>query len=168
MNSTVIGNTVRFILLLILQVLIFSQFDLFGFINPYPYVLFILLYPVNGNQSGLLLASFFMGLSLDFFNNSGGVNAAACVILAQCRPALFKFSFGLSYEYQTVKINDELTPERFIFILLAILIHHTVLFSLEIFNMGSILDILLRVACSTVFTLVTCLLIIYLIRPAKR
>jgi len=168
MNSTVIGNTVRFILLLILQVLIFSQFDLFGFINPYPYILFILLYPVNGNQSGLILASFFLGLTLDFFNNSGGVNAAACVILAQCRPALFKFSFGLSYEYQTVKINDELTPERFIFILLSILIHHSVLFSLEIFNIGSILDILLRVGCSAIFTLITCLLIIYLIRPAKR
>ena len=48
---------------------------------------------------------------------------------------IFKFSFGLSYEYQTVKLNDVLTPERFSFILIAVVIHHFTLFILEIFPM---------------------------------
>ena len=94
MNSALIGNIARFILLLAAQVLIFNRIDLFGFINPFPYVLFIILYPVNGNKSGLLVASFLLGLLMDMFWNSGGVHAAACLVLAYYRPAIFKFSFG--------------------------------------------------------------------------
>ena len=77
MNSALLGNITRFILLLIAQILIFNRIDLFGFINPFPYVLFIILYPVNGNKSGLLAASFLLGLLMDMFWNSGGVHAAA-------------------------------------------------------------------------------------------
>jgi hypothetical protein len=52
---------------------------------------------------------------MDVFSNSGGVHAA-CVTLAYFRPYIFKFAFGISYEYQTIKLNDVLTPERFSFI----------------------------------------------------
>ena len=122
MNSALLGNIVRFVLLLAAQVLVFNRIDLFGFINPFPYVLFIILFPVNGNKSALLAASFFLGIIMDMFWNSGGVHAAACLLLAYFRPAIFKFSFGLSYEYQTVRLNDVLTPERFSFILFSVLI----------------------------------------------
>ncbi len=168
MNSTLLANIARFILLLAAQVLIFNRIDLFGFINPFPYVLFIILYPVNGNKSGLIVASFFLGLLMDMFWNSGGVHAAACVVLAYYRPAIFKFSFGLSYEYQTVRLNDVLTPERFSFILISVVIHHFVLFILEIFKISFIWDILVRTFLSTIFTIVTCIIIIYIIKPSKR
>ena len=134
MNSTLLVNIARFIFLLLAQVLLFNRIDLFGYINPYPYILFILLFPVNGNKTGLLVASFLLGLIMDMFWNSGGVHATACLVLAYFRPAIFKFSFGLSYEYQTVKLNDVLTPERFSFILIAVVIHHFTLFILEIFR----------------------------------
>lgn len=168
MNSALLMNIARFILLLLAQVLIFNRMDLFGFVNPFPYILFIILYPVNGNKTGLLLASFFLGLIMDMFWNSGGVHAAACLVLAYFRPSIFKFSFGLSYEYQTVKLNDSLTPERFSFILIAVIIHHFTLFILEIFKLSSILDILVRTVLSTLFTIITSIIIIYLIKPSKR
>lgn len=168
MNSALLMNIARFILLLLAQVLIFNRMDLFGFVNPFPYILFIILYPVNGNKTGLLLASFFLGLIMDMFWNSGGVHATACLVLAYFRPAIFKFSFGLSYEYQTVKLNDSLTPERFSFILIAVIIHHFTLFILEIFKLSSILDILVRTVLSTLFTIITSIIIIYLIKPSKR
>ena len=56
MNSTLLANIARFILLLAAQVLLFNRIDLFGYVNPFPYVLFIILYPVNGNKTGLLVA----------------------------------------------------------------------------------------------------------------
>ena len=168
MNSALLGNIARFILLLTGQILIFNRIDLFGFINPFPYVLFIILYPVNGNKSGLLVASFFLGLLMDMFWNSGGVHAAACLILAYYRPSIFKFSFGLSYEYQTVKLNDVLTPERFSFILIAVVIHHFILFVLEIFKVSFLWDIIVRTVLSSVFTTLTCIIIIYIIKPTKR
>lgn len=168
MNSTLLLNIARFVLLLAAQILIFNNLNFSGYINPYPYILFIILYPVNGNKSGLLLASFLLGITMDMFCNSGGVNAAACLVLAYFRPYIFKFSFGLSYEYQTVKLNDVLTPERFSFILIAVIIHHFTLFFLEIFRLNFLWEILLKTILSTFFTVVFCILIIYLIKPSKR
>ncbi len=168
MSSTVIVNIFRFIILLALQVVIFSRIDLFGFLNPYPYILFILLYPVNGSKAGLLLLSFLLGLTLDMFLNSGGSHTAACVTLAYLRASFFKFSFGLSYEYQTIKINDRLSPERFSFILISVVTHHLILYLLEIFRFNLIWDILVRTVLTTVFTLILCIIIIYLIKPGKQ
>ncbi len=168
MNNAFLNNTARFILLLTAQIVIFNKFNLFGFLNPYPYLLFLILYPVNSNKNAFLLASFCLGITMDFFSDSGGVHAASCIILAFLRPQIFKFSFGLSYEYQTVKLNDILTPERFSFILASILIHHLVLFSLEIFTLSLIFEILFRTILSGIFTIILSILIIYLIKPKKR
>lgn len=167
MNSTLLINIARFIILILIQVTFFDKINFLGFINPYPYILFIILYPVNANKNGLLLASFLLGLTMDMFYNSGGVHAASCVTLAYLRPSFFKFSFGLSYEYQTVKINERLTPERFSFILISILTHHIVFFLLEIFRFSFFWNILLRTLLSTIFTLLLCILIIYMFKPAK-
>lgn len=167
MNNSLL-NSIRFIVFLSLQVLIFNNINLFGYINPYPYVLFIILYPVNSNKSVLLLGSFFLGLMLDIFCDSGGVHTTASIVLAFLRPTLFRFSFGLSYEYQTVKIADKISPERITLLLLAILIHHFILFYLEYFRLGLLFTILSRTVVSTLFTFTICLLIVYLIKPNKR
>jgi hypothetical protein len=161
-------NSIRFIVFLSLQVLIFNNINLFVYINQYPYVLFIILYPVNSNKNVLLLGSFFLGLLLDMFCNSGGIHSTASIVLAFMRPTLFKFSFGLSYEYQTVKIADKMSPERITLLLLAIVIHHFILFYLEYFRLGLLFTILSRTIVSTLFTFTICLLIVYLIKPNKR
>lgn len=168
MNSTLLVNIFRFVLLLAVQIIIFNNMNFLGYISPFPYILFIILYPVNGNKSGLLIASFLLGLIMDMFSNSGGIHTTACIVLAYFRPFIFKFSFGLSYEYQTIKLNDVLTPERFSFILLSVVIHHLILFTLEAFQFSFILDVLLRTLLSTLFTLLICIIIIYLIKPNRR
>ena len=168
MNSALLVNIFRFILLLAVQIIIFNNMNFLGYISPFPYILFIILYPVNGNKSGLVVTSFLLGLIMDMFSNSGGIHATACLLLAYFRPSIFKFAFGLSYEYQTVKLNDVLTPERFSFILLSVVIHHFTLFLLEAFHFSFIFDILIRTLLSTIFTIIICISIIYLIKPNKR
>ncbi|MEY4432407.1 MAG: hypothetical protein RLZZ44_537 [Bacteroidota bacterium] len=168
MNSSLFFNIFRFFILLTLQIIVFNNINLFGFISPFPYVLFIILYPVNGNKSALLAASFFLGIILDMFSNSGGIHTTACITLAYFRPAIFKFAFGVSYEYQTIKLNDTLTPERLSFIVVAVLIHHITLFILEAFQFSLFWDILLRTLLSSLLTIAICIIIIYLIKPNKR
>ncbi len=168
MSSTLLMNFFRFVLLLAIQIVIFNNMNLLGYATPYPYILFIMLYPVNGNKAGLLFSSFLLGIVMDLFSNSGGIHATACLLLAYYRPYIFKFAFGLSYEYQTIKINETLTPERFSFILVAVVLHHLSLFILEAFHFNFIFDILLRTLASTVFTIIVCIILIYLIKPKKR
>lgn len=168
MNSSFFLNIFRFISLFLLQIIIFNNINLFGFVSPFPYVLFIILFPVNGNKSALLISSFFLGLLLDIFSNSGGIHTTASILLAYFRPSIFKFAFGVSYEYQTIKLNDTLTPERFSFLFVAILLHHLILFVLEAFQFSLVLDILLRSITSTALTIIISIIIIYLIKPNKR
>jgi len=168
MSSAVFINIARFILLLLLQVAVFNKMDFLGYINPFPYILFILLYPVNGNKYGLLLSSFLLGIIMDMFCNSGGVHATAAITLAALRPTFFKFSFGVSYEYQTIKLIGKITPERFSFIAISVLSHHFVLFLLEAFRLSFFIQVILRTLFSTLFTILLCILLIYLFKPSRR
>jgi rod shape-determining protein MreD len=168
MNSALLLNTIRFVSLLAVQILIFNNIDFGGYFNPFPYILFIILFPVNANKTGLLFASFLLGLTIDSFQNSGGVHAAACVTLAYLRPTIFRFSFGLSYEYQTVKINDKLTPERFSFLLISVTLHHLILFVLETLQFSFFISLLFKMLLNTVFTILVCIIIIYIFKPKRR
>lgn len=174
MNNVVLSNITRFIVLLAAQVLIFNNIDLFGFINPFPYILFILLYPSTGNKSALYIFSFLLGLSVDMFENSGGVHAAASLILAFVRPNLLKFSFGVSFQYHQTNLNDKVARELFkgmealTYLILATIIHHCSLFALEILRFNFIWEILLRTLLTTLFTILISIIIIYLIKPTKK
>src|SRR5688572_5491451 len=81
-------NLFRLFLLLLTQVLIFSNINFSSFINPYVFPLFILLMPFAMPRWLLLLIGFFAGLTLDYFLGSIGMHAAACLLIAYLRPFL--------------------------------------------------------------------------------
>ena len=85
MTSANIKILIRFLLLIPLQVLIANHMRLFGYINPQICLLFVLWYPLKKDVSGFLANSFLFGLIIDMFSNSGGVNAAACLLIAYTR-----------------------------------------------------------------------------------
>lgn len=174
MNSVAFSNIARFIALLIAQILIFNNIDSFGFINPFPYILFIILYPTDNNKAVFYLTSFFLGLIVDMFENSGGMHAAASLILAFARPSILKFSFGISYQYHNLNIIKKITKdifkslEVFGYISISVVIHHIILFGLEFFRFNFIWEILLRTVLTTITTLLACILILFLIKPSKK
>ncbi|MBT7851314.1 MAG: rod shape-determining protein MreD [Formosa sp.] len=134
MNSLLFSNIIRFIALVLLQVLICNQMNFLGSINPYIYILFILIYPVKNNRLSFILISFVLGILIDVFMDTGGAHAAASVTIAYMRPVFLKFSFRAAYEYQAIKFNDADLLPRVIYFTLLILIHHFILFILIIFD----------------------------------
>lgn len=168
MNSNFILNIIRFFVLITLQVVVLNQIQFGGWINPYLYVLFIILYPINSNKFGFIAASFLLGLMIDIFSDSGGVHATACLMLAYFRPVFLRFAFGLSYEYQTIRIADKLTVDRFTFIMTSILFHHIILFTLEFYRLSLFFNIILHTLLSTLFTFLICIISIYLIKSNKK
>lgn len=162
-NSEIISNSIRFIVLILIQVLLLNNINFMGYINPYLYVIFILIYPLDGNKSLLILLSFLLGLSIDLFGDSGGVHAAASVFIAYIRPVLLKFSFGVSYEYNMVKIGKAPLMERMTYITFMVVLHHLVLFSLEIFSLSHILLLLKSTLFSSIFSvvLIFCTLLLF-------
>tara|TARA_R100001132_G_C3258431_1_gene83304 strand:- start:549 stop:929 length:381 start_codon:yes stop_codon:yes gene_type:complete len=120
------------------------------------------MYPLTGNKSLLILLSFLLGLSIDMFSNSGGIHAGASVFIAWIRPLVLKYSFGVSYEYNTVKINTASFSQQLVFIVSMVFIHHLVLFTLEIFNTSQILFILKSTLFSGIFTTIIIFCTLYL------
>lgn len=153
-SKEILINCARFILLVFLQVFLLNNINLLGYINPYLYILFILLYPSSGNQTLLIFLSFLLGLSVDIFEDSGGVHAAACAFVAYIRPVVLKYSFGISYEYNSVKLEKAAPTERFIYVASIIFIHNFVMFALEIFSFEHIMLLLKSTLFSGIFTLV--------------
>lgn len=168
MNSVFGLHSIRFIALLLVQVVICSHINFLGYINPYIYIIFIFLFPIRENRLILLLTSFLLGMLVDMFLDSGGVHAAASVFLAYTRPILLKTSFGMLYEHQSIKFSNTEIGSLITYITFGTLIHHLVLFSLEIFNISGILLILKKTLFSSIFTIILCLLIIILFSRNKK
>lgn len=162
-NTDILINIVRFVLLVFLQVLLLNNVNLAGYINPYIYILFIILYPLDGSKGLLIFLSFLLGLSIDIFEDSGGVHAAACAFIAYIRPVVLKYSFGVSYEYNSIKINKADPMERLTYIASLVFMHHFVMFSLEIFSVNHILLLLKSTLFSGLFTiiLIVCTMILF-------
>jgi len=152
LNNEFLLISIRFIVLVLTQVLLLNHVDFSGYINPYLYILFILVYPITGNKSLLIFLSFLLGLSIDFFSDTGGIHAAASVFIAYLRPVILKYSFGISYEYNTVKISNAEFRQRLIYVISMVFIHHFILFLLEIFNVNHILLILKSTLFSGIFS----------------
>jgi rod shape-determining protein MreD len=168
MNNVVATNIIRFTLLLLVQVVICNHINFFGYISPYIYIIFIFLFPIKDNRLNLLLVSFFLGVLVDMFSDSGGVHAAASVCLAYARPILLKTSFGMSYEHHSIKFSTTEIGNLITYISIGTVLHHLILFTLEVFNISNILLILNKTLFSSMFTIVLSFLIIILFNRNRK
>ena len=153
-NSEIVTNLLRFIVLVLLQVLLFNHINFLGYINPFVYVLFILMFPLTGNKTLLIFLSFLLGLSVDMFSDTGGVHAGASVFIAWVRPVILKYSFGVSYEYNAINVGRAYISQQVTYIGSMVLLHHLILFSLEIFSFSHILLVLKYALFSGIFSFV--------------
>lgn len=167
MNNSITTNILRFVVLVLVQVLILNNINFMGFVNPYLYILFIILYPIKNKRSLFIFLSFLLGLTVDMFSDSGGVHAAACVTIAFLRPAALKFTFGAMYDHQTIKFASAEFVSNLTYITILTVIHHIVLFSLEVFNTSEIILILKKALFSSIFTIILCILSIIIFAKRK-
>lgn len=166
-SRTVFFNVIRFFFLVFLQVLILNHINLGGYINPYFYIYFILLLPFGIPRWMLLLTAFFLGLGVDIFTNTIGLNASACLIMAFFRPfVIMAISSGPeSLIGDTPTLRNQGIKWFLYYSITLVLIHHFALFYLEIFRFSEFAATLVRVLLSSAFTLVLVLISEYLLYP---
>ncbi len=167
MGSVVFWNSLRFVVAVLAQVLICNHINFLGYINPLVYIYFIFLFPFNANRSLFLVLAFALGLTIDLFSDSGGANAAACLIIAYIRPFVLRFAFGISYEHQSIKLEKTAFGQRIVYITILVVIHHFFLFLLEIFNISNILLTLKNTLYFSIFTILIITLSISLFSRKK-
>jgi rod shape-determining protein MreD len=160
MVRLLITNISRFIFLIILQVLVLNNMQFSGLINPYLYILFILLLPFEIPGWALLFIGFFTGLSIDIFTNTPGLHTSATVFMTFLRPFVLRIIAPRDgYDSGTSPTLHVFGMSWFLrYSIILIFIHHFVLFYLEVFRLSDFFTTFIRIILSSVFTILLVLL----------
>jgi hypothetical protein len=154
MIKLLVRNIIRFIVLVLVQVLIINNIQISGFIVPYFYILFILLMPFETPRWVLLVSAFALGLMIDLFAQTPGMHAAASVFMAFLRPFILEMSAPRDgYETGTFPRLHYFGFEWFLrYTLILVVAHHFILFYIEVFRFSEFFSTFLRVLLSSLFS----------------
>ena len=142
-----------FIGLVLVQSLLLNNICLFGLATPFVYIYFLLAMDRDADRNALMVTAFLLGLAVDVFSNTPGVNAGASVLVAFMRPGLLRL-FSPRDEYENFEPGIyTLGIWAFVrYATIVTLLHHTALFLLEAFSFANIGYLSLRILCSTLLT----------------
>ncbi len=142
-----------FLFYMVLQILIMRNVVLFNYGFCFIYVAVLLALPSDASKTWLLFLGFFTGLLMDVFYNTLGIHAAASVLIMYLRP------FWIQTQLETkgvdrvdITLNALGMGKYLTFMLPLIFIHHSMLFLVEMSNVGMIGVTLIRIVGSTLFT----------------
>ena len=152
-------NIIQFVILFFLLVLaqaICSKICLFNVAVPIIFIYFIIRLPLSLGVNWLMTLSFFIGLVIDIFNNSPGMSALSCVILAISKRPVFRLYFPREDDItDTIPSIDSLgLSVYFRFMSSLTLIYCALLFGIQAFSLMNIGLTLLRIAASSLLSII--------------
>jgi len=151
---TLLQNIFRFILLVLFQVLVLNNIQFLGYINPYLYILFILVLPVQMPRWLLLILAFILGMTIDVFSNTIGMHAFATVLVAFFRDGIIKLFTNIEEGNNPTPSFHTFGVSAFVkYVVLIVLIHHTTLFLLEAFSFAHFWIMLVKILLSSLVTI---------------
>jgi rod shape-determining protein MreD len=146
-----------FVGLLLLQVVILNGIHLGGYATPYIYIYFILSLNSATSRNEAMLWGFVLGLCIDIFSNTPGINAAASVALAFVRPYFLRVFITHDNSDITPSIKHLGFSSFAKYVSLSVFAHHLLLFTLIFFSFSSISVLLMHIV-SSAFLTICCIL----------
>lgn len=166
------NNIVKYILifvgLVLIQVIVLNNIFFRDYINPMLYILFIFLYPIKKDRGIVLILGFLLGLCIDFFLNSGGLNAAATLFIAYIRlPLLKSLMRKTDFDFQLFTLDKLPFLKLLSYISILTLTHHFIIFGLEYFKFTALGTIFLRTFLTSIFTIILVIFSLILMSKSK-
>lgn len=147
---------IHFIVLVLLQTLIINNIQVSNYFNPFIYILFLIILPIDINKSLLLLLGFITGISIDVFSNTLGLHASACVFLAYLRPHILNAITNKDDHEPGVSPGIKINGYAWFikYLLFTTLAHHIFLFMVEVFTFSNFTDTLIRILASSAVSVI--------------
>jgi rod shape-determining protein MreD len=163
MINSILRYGLIIVLLILLQILVLNNIQFSGYVNPYVYIMIILLLPSVTPAWLVLIISFLTGLTIDLFTGSPGMHASATLLAGFSRPSVLRFIAPRDGYESGSDLSMSAYGFRWFFIYTAtiVLIHHTTLFFLEVFRFADFFRTIFRILLSSLFTIGFILLIEY-------
>jgi len=165
-----INNLSRFFILVLLQVFVFNYVQWFEFLNPFIYLLFLILLPLEIPKSFQYIIAFVTGFVVDAFFNTYGIHAFACVLLMFLRPNFILILNGFKPLEPGVKPVPGIKNFNWILVytLFLVFVHQMTVTFLEIFQWAQWWRIIWTSAVNTCFTTFIILCIEYIFYSEKK
>lgn len=155
--SDLLRNIIRFFIFILVQVYVLNKVPhLHQFVVPYIYFLFLLWLPFGISRIGLLIVGFMTGMALDFFTMTPGLHAAACVLVAYCRPFVINIltpKDPTEFNYREPSPRAMGWTPYLVYALVLTIFHHGYLVLLEWLSFGSFLHFLIKVIATTAISM---------------
>ena len=154
MSIAVLKRAGLFIAYVLVQAMVLGRIHLFGFATPLLYVYFVVKFPRNYPKWGILLWSFSLGLAIDIFCNTPGVAAGALTLIGALQPYIFQLFVPRDSVDDLVPAIRTIGLAKFAYyVTILVLAYCIVFFSLETFSYFDIVEWMMCVFGSAVFTL---------------
>lgn len=155
MIGEILINILRFFLLLSIQLLVLKNLNISPLLNPFLYILFILSLPAETPKALVMILSIATGLCMDWFSDTVGLHATACLWMGFLRPYMLRVispreGFDFYYKPNLAYFGF---VKYLIYAAPLVVLHHLMLFSLEYFRFAEIGWMLLKTLLSSIFTL---------------
>lgn len=168
MSSVFFTRLLRFVVLLLAQVLVLNQVHLFGYITPLLVGYMMVCFHDGTSRSAALVWGFVLGLTFDMFSNTAGMAAAACTLVAMIQPPVLKMFtprdavVGFVPSFQTLGFWSYLA---YVFSLMLVL--HAAFYLLDAFSLADWQLTISSIIGGTLMSSILTLIVELIVRPRR-
>ena len=156
MSKIILNYIILFFICILMQALIFNRIILFHVAIPIVFIYFIIRLPIDLKLPYLFTLAFIIGIIIDIFSDTPGVNALACVLIAAIRKPIY-FAY-MDKDDNTIKLTPGVSTmglmEYAKYLLTFIFIYSLLVFTIEYFSFADVKGIVIMSAASSVLTFI--------------
>lgn len=161
MHKDILKFSLLFLLMLMVQVLICNHIAIFNVAVPIVFIYFIIRLPISIGNGWLFTLSFLLGLCIDIFSDTPGVNSLSCTLLAALKHPIY-----YAYVPRDDKTQDLIPSLSSLgvgtyckFLVSMIGVYCLLVFTIEYFNLADVKEIVILSASSCLLTFIILLAI---------
>lgn len=161
MANTIIRYFTLFIICILVQALIFNKIVLFHVAVPIVFIYFIVRLPINLKLPYLFTFAFLIGVIIDIFSDTPGVNALACTLIAALKTSIY-YAY-MAKDDTTSRLTPSVSTMGLIeyskYLLTFVVVYCFLAFTIEYFSFADVKAIVILTSASTLFTFIILLAI---------
>lgn len=146
-SRTLFTDILMIVLLVALQIFVLNRITFFGKYTPVLYPVFVMFYPFFRNRYQFLALSFLLGLGIDSFLYTWGINAFATTLIAYFRTIIFRTSTDTSTDFFSFLSLQ--WSQFLLFIFSSIFLHQLVVQYLEFFKFSRFFEIFINILATS-------------------
>lgn len=156
MSKTTLQFFLLGLILVLAQVIVFNHICIFNVAVPMVFIYLIVRLPITLSPNWVLTIAFFLGLIVDIFSDTYGMNALACTVLAMVRRPVLRLYVPREEDLTRPEpsVQSLGTAVYMKYLLTMTLIYCTLIFLIEAFALFNPLQLVLRIVFSTLLSFV--------------